>query len=105
LSSFNLGSSITLGGFRWARAHWQDQTLFYDGLISPQDINTVLYANGSPASDISLLIPRSVMFNYNEPYTGAWLDSSSGPIPITLTPIGIGIGISSPTRDNTTYVA
>ena len=102
LSSFNSGSAITLGGWRWARAHWQDQTLFYDGVLNQGAINSVLYAGGLPVSDVTLALGRGTMFNYNEPYTDAWLDSSGVPI-ITLN--GVNLNLVRPFRDPNTYVA
>jgi hypothetical protein len=102
LSSFNSGSSIMLGGWRWARAHWQDQTLFCDMALNSGVINSVLYAGGTPVSDVTSILGRGRMFNYNEPYLNAWLDSTGVPL-ITLS--RVGINLTSPIRDSQNYVA
>ena len=102
LDAFNGGSKIKLGGFDWANAHWQDQTLFYNGFISDSDIDNVVYNNGGPNPNLATYFsPGGVMFNYNEPYNNAWRDDTSGIITLTAN----GVGINPPSRDNTTYVA
>jgi hypothetical protein len=102
LDAFNNGSEIKLGGYYWASGHWQDQTLFYNGLVSVQDIDTVIYNGGAPNPNLATYFsPGGVMFNYNEPYNNAWRDDTSGIITLTAN----GVGINPPSRDNTTYVA
>jgi len=102
LTAFNNGSTIKLGGHYWANAHWQDQTLFYNGLISNQDIDTIIYNNGLPNTDLAPAFnPGAVMFNYNEPYSNAWKDSTGTPV-ITLN--ANGVSINAPVRDNVIYV-
>jgi len=102
LTAFNNGCEIKLGGFTWAQGHWQDQTLFYNGLVTPQDINGVIYAGGAPLPDLTTYFGMgTVMFNYNEPYNNAWLDDTSGII--TLAPASVG-SIAQPIKDSTTYV-
>jgi hypothetical protein len=102
LTAYNNGSSIKLGGHYWANAHWQDQTLFYNGLISASDINTILYNSGLPNTDLApAFTPGGVMFNYNEPYNNAWKDSTGIP-PITLN--ANGVNINAPVRDDIIYV-
>jgi hypothetical protein len=100
LANFGGGSQIYIGGKTWAHAHRQDQTFFHDGLVSPQGIDLILYSGGMPVLDPRNILGSGVTFTYNEPYTDAWLDDTS--TMIKLTPIGVGI--SSPTRDDTTYV-
>jgi hypothetical protein len=76
-----------VGGYRFPRAHWQDNLFFWSSTMSQSVIRQYLWNNSNPLCDYSSYFPGSIYWNFNgaDPYTSV----SGGPI--TLISEGAGV--------------